>query len=91
MVYYQNSIDQKDKDPEMSSKLKSVIEGRKISSNMMEKEDAAALVLRADLTQDPYNIIKSLSDSWSAHFIPNHNYMLDEKLIQKKLFGLKVS
>ena len=45
----------------------------------MKNEDAASLVLRSDLSQDQYNIIKSQSDSRSAHFLPNYNYMLEEK------------
>ena len=56
------------------SNLKSVIGGRKVKSNIMKNEDTAALVLRADLSQD-----QSQSDSRSAHFMPNYDYKLDEK------------
>ena len=61
------------------SNLKSVIDWRKAKSNMMKNEDAVSLVLRSDLSQDQYNVIKSQSDSRSAHFMPNYDYMLDEK------------
>ena len=90
IIDYYKSIGQKDKayvlqkvhdseSQEETSKLKHVINGTKIKSNMMDPVDAAALLLRADLSQIQYKTIKSQSDSNGAHFLPNYNYMLEEK------------
>ena len=79
IISYYNSIGQRDKayvlkkvheseDPELSSKLKSVIDGRKVKSNMMTNDDAAALLLRADMSQ--YNIRKK-SEKTSSLLISN--------------------
>ena len=90
IIQYYQSIGQKEKayvlkkvfeseSPELSSKLKCVIDEKKIKDNIMNEEDAAAYLLRCDLTQKQYQTTKNISDARSAHFLPPYKKMLEGK------------